>query len=162
LPRRYRIDPANLDRSYRALQHQIHPDRHAGADEAQRRVAEQASARVNEAYRTLQDPVARASYLLSLHGLDPLAETNTSLPREFLEHELERRESVAEAHERRDSSRLYQLLSEVRNDASALQSRLADHLDGEAWDEAHDCVRELKFLAKIGDDIEAALSEVEG
>ena len=117
---------------------------------------------MNEAYRTLQDPVARGNYLLSLHGLDPLSERNTSLPVEFLEHELERRESVAEAQERRDSSRLDELLREVRDDATALESRLADHLEREAWSEAHDCVRELKFLAKVGDDIEAALSEVEG
>ena len=117
---------------------------------------------MNEAYRTLRDPVARANYLLSLYGLDPLSETNTSLPREFLEHELERRETVADAHERRDSSRLDELLGEARTDAAALESRLAEHLDREAWGEAQDCVRELKFLAKIADDIEAALSEVEG
>jgi molecular chaperone HscB len=162
LPRSYRFDPDQLDRAYRALQHDIHPDRHASENETQRRLAQQASARTNEAYRTLKDPVARAQYLLSLHGLDPLAESNTALPTAFLEHELERRESVAEAHDRRDSSRLDELLSQVRLDAAALQSRLAGHLEREAWDEAHDAVRELKFLTKVGDDIEAALSEVEG
>jgi len=162
LPRRYRVDPAELDRSYRALQHEIHPDRHAASDEAQRRVAEQGSARVNEAYRTLKNPVSRGNYLLSLQGLDPLSESNTSLPLEFLEHELERRESVADAHERRDSSRLDELRREVLADAAALESRLAEQLEREAWADAQDAVRELKFLAKVGDDIEAALSEVEG
>jgi len=161
LPRSYRFDLEQLDQAYRALQHDIHPDRHATENEAQRRLAQQSSARVNEAYRALKDPVARAQYLLSLHGLDPLAESNTALPTAFLEHELERRESVAEAQDRRDSARLDELLREVRAHAAALESRLADHLARESWNEAHDAVRELKFLSKVGDDIEAALSEVE-
>jgi len=162
LPRSYRFDPEQLDQAYRALQHDIHPDRHATGNEAQRRLAQQASTRVNEAYRTLKDPIGRAQYLLSLHGLDPLAESNTALPAAFLEHELERRESVAEAQDRRDSARLDELLREVRADAATLESRLADHLARKSWNEAHDDVRELKFLSKVGDDIEAALSEVEG
>jgi molecular chaperone HscB len=162
LPRSYRFDPEQLDRAYRALQHGIHPDRHATENEAQRRLAQQASTRANEAYRTLKDPVDRAQYILSLHGLDPLAESNTALSTAFLEHELERRESVADAHDRSDVRRLDELLHEVRVDAAALESRLADHLDRESWDEAHDALRELKFLMKVGDDIEAALSEVEG
>jgi molecular chaperone HscB len=162
LPRSYRFDPAQLDQAYRALQHDIHPDRHATDTEAQRRLAQQASARVNEAYRALKDPVARAHYLLSLQGLDPLAESNTALPAAFLEHELERRESVAEAQDRRDPARLDELLREVRADAQALEAALAGHLQRQAWGEAHDAVRELRFLMKVGDDIEAALSEVEG
>jgi len=162
LPRRYRFDPEQLDRSYRALQHKIHPDRFATGEEAQRRLALQSSARVNEAYRALRDPVGRAQYLLSLRGIDALSETNTALAPAFLEHELERRESVADAQDRRDPARLDELLREVRNDAHALESTLANRLEREAWDEARDAVRELKFLAKVGDDIEAALAEVEG
>ena len=76
--------------------------------------------------------------------------------------ELERRESLAEAQDQRDSSRLDALLREARAAAAVLESRLAEHLDLERWHEAEDAVRQLKFLAKVGDDIEAALSEVEG
>src|SRR6266478_4559144 len=92
LPPRYRFDADQLDLAYRALQREIHPDRYATGDEAERRLALQSSARVNEAYRALKDPVGRAQYLLSLRGIDALAETNTALPAEFLQHELERRE----------------------------------------------------------------------
>jgi molecular chaperone HscB len=161
LPPRYRFDPDELDRAYRALQRDIHPDRFAAADEAQRRLALQSSARVNEAYRALKDPVGRAQYLLSLHGIDALAETNTVLRLEFLEHELERREAVADAHAARDAARLEQLLADVRADAAALESVLADRLDAQRWNAARDAVRELRFLAKVGDDIEAALADGE-
>jgi molecular chaperone HscB len=161
LPTRYRFDPDQLDRAYRALQRDIHPDRHAAGNDAQRRLALQSSAHVNEAYRALKDPVERAQYLLSLRGVDAQAETDTALPGEFLERELERREAVADAHKARDAARLDELLRDLRADADALERSLADALDAERWNAARDAVRELRFLAKVGDDIEAALSEVD-
>ena len=94
LPPRYRFDAARLDAAYRALQTQVHPDRFAAAGEGERRLALQSSARVNEAYRALKDPVGRAQYLLSLHGVDATSETDTALPIDFLERQLERREAV--------------------------------------------------------------------
>ena len=161
LPARYRFDPIDLDRAYRALQSEIHPDRFASAGESERRLALQSSARVNEAYRALKDPVGRAQYLLSLHDIDALAETNTSLPQEFLERELERREALADAHAARDAARLDALLRDVQSDATALESALADSLDVENWNAARDAVRELRFLSKVADDIEAALVDLE-
>jgi molecular chaperone HscB len=162
LPRRYRFDPEKLHAAYHALQREVHPDRYAAADEAERRVALQSSARVNEAYRALTDPVARAQYLLSLRGIDALAETNTALPADFLQHELERREAVAEAQTACDARGLAALQRQVRIDADALQGVLADRLDAEAWDDARDAVRELRFLTKVAGEIEAAIAEVEG
>src|SRR5690242_14071780 len=97
LPERFRVDDAALDAAYRRLQSEVHPDRYAQAGDADRRLALQASARVNEAYRTLREPVTRAEYLLSLHGIDPRDETDTRLPLEFLERQLERREQAAAA-----------------------------------------------------------------
>ena len=60
LPLRFRIDAPALQRAYRDLQRDVHPDRYAGGSDHEKRLALQASARVNEAYRTLKDPVARA------------------------------------------------------------------------------------------------------
>jgi molecular chaperone HscB len=162
LPQRYRFDPDKLDAAYRALQRMVHPDRFASAGDAERRVALQSSARVNEAYRALKDPVGRAQYLLSLRGIDALAETNTALPAEFLQRELERREAVGEAQDARDAGRLAMLLREVRSDAAVLETTLADHLEAEAWENARDAVRELRFLTKVAGDIETAIGEVEG
>ncbi len=162
LPPRYRFDPEQLDAAYRALQRAVHPDRYATAGDAERRVALQSSARVNEAYRALKDPVGRAQYLLSLRGIDALAETNTALPAEFLQRELERREAVGEAQAARDTDRLTALLREVQSDAAMLETALADRLEAEAWESARDPVRELRFLTKVAGDIEAALAEGDG
>jgi molecular chaperone HscB len=161
LPPRFRFDPARLDTAYHALQRAVHPDRHAAAGEAERRVALQSSARVNEAYQALKDPLRRAVYLLSLRGIDALAETDTALPTEFLQRELERREAMAEAQAGGDPGELADLLEHVRADVAALQGVLADHLDAEAWPAARDAVREMRFLTKVADDLEAALAEGE-
>ena len=68
LPVAYAVDAAALDRAYRDLQGQVHPDRFASASEAERRVAMQWATRANEAYRTLRNPIDRARYLLGLKG----------------------------------------------------------------------------------------------
>lgn len=162
LPARYRCDAVRLDAAYRALQTQVHPDRFAAAGEAERRLALQSSARVNEAYRALKDPVGRAQYLLSLHGVDATRETDTALPLDFLERQLERREAVDEARVARDSGRLGALLAEVRAEISALEPALAETLDArQSWEAARASVRELQFLSKLAADIDAVVGGIE-
>jgi molecular chaperone HscB len=162
LPERFRFDPAALDRAYQALQGEVHPDRFATAGETEQRLALQASARVNEGYRALKDPVARAQYLLSLHGVDALDETDTRLPVEFLERQLERREAAAQAAEGGDIAGLEQVRGEVRTEARALEGRVAALFDDNAWDRARSPVRELRFLTKVVADIDAMLAAAEG
>ena len=163
LPTRFRLDPDMLDRAYRELQNAVHPDRFAAAAETERRLALQSSARVNEAYTALKDPVTRAQYLLTLHGIDALAETDSALPVEFLERQLARREAADDAMTARDTRTLQSLLVAVRADAAGLEQRLAEMLDDEADREAARLLlREFKFLAKLGRDIDAMLGELEG
>lgn len=162
LPPRYRCDAARLDAAYRALQTEVHPDRFAAAGEAERRLALQSSARVNEAYRALRDPVGRAQYLLSLHGVDATAETDMALPLDFLERQLERREAVDDARIARDATRLEALLVEVRAEIAALEPALADTLDArQSWESARASVRELQFLSKLAADIDGAIGGIE-
>jgi molecular chaperone HscB len=162
VPERFAVDAEALERGYRALQGAIHPDRHAAANDTQQRLALQSSARVNEAYRALRDPVARAQYLLSLHGVDAMAETDSALAPEFLEQQLERREAVADALAARDATALERMLAEVRAEYGALEQRVAVLLDGEsAWDGARARVRELRFLGKLAADIDDMLGELE-
>ena len=162
LPQRFRFDPALLDRAYRDLQLAVHPDRFATGDDAQRRVALQSSARVNEAYRALKDPVTRAQYLLSLHGVDAFDETNTALPFAFLERQLERREIAETALADGDAPALEAVLADVRAEAADLEQRVSSLLDVEgAWEPARAAVRELRFLAKLAADVDAMLSAQE-
>jgi molecular chaperone HscB len=160
LPRRYALDAAALGESYRALQRDVHPDRHVAGDERSQRLALQASARVNEAYRTLASPVERARCLLELAGVDALAETDTALPIDFLERQLERREDAARAAAHGDLEALDRLAGEARAEAAALEADLRDALDvrGDAA-AAKPRVRELAFLDKLGRDLDVMLDQ---
>jgi molecular chaperone HscB len=162
LPERYRFDPDALDRAYRALQADVHPDRHATGDDARRRAALQASSRVNEAYRTLKDRVGRAEYLLQLHGIDAASATDSALPFDFLERQLERREVADQAADAGDSAALEALQAQVAGEAAATEARLAALLDDGAWADARVPARELRFLTKLFADIDAMAAELEG
>jgi molecular chaperone HscB len=162
LPERFRFDPALLDRAYHLLQGEVHPDRFAAAGETDQRLALQSSARVNEAYRALKDPVARAQYLLSLHGVEAFDETDTALPFDFLERQLERREGAAAAMDSGDARALEALQDEVRAEFRELEQRVSSLLDVEgAWDAARATVRELRFLTKLDADVDAMLAACE-
>lgn len=90
--------PVNLQalkREFLQLQAKAHPDRHTGANKSR---AEGTSALINEAYKTLQDPLLRVQYLLTLHGID-VAEDETAKidDPELLGEVLEVREMIESA-----------------------------------------------------------------
>jgi molecular chaperone HscB len=162
LPERFRLDAAALDRAYQELQSEVHPDRYATAGETEQRLALQASARVNEAYRSLKDPVARAQYLLSLHGVNAADETDTRLPLDFLERQLERREAASDAADSGDIVGLERILDEVHAEVRALEASVGSLLDEKAWESARGPVRELRFVTKVVSDIDGMLALAEG
>ena len=166
LPERFALDGAALDAAYRRLQSEVHPDRYAHGTDAERRLALQASARVNEAYRALREPVTRAEYLLTLHGIDARDETDTRLPLDFLERQLERREEAAEAASAHDARTLAAIVDGVRTEARELQAVLVQLLDERLdYGAARGVVRELRFLHKVNEDLaelDAALDEAAG
>jgi molecular chaperone HscB len=64
------MDIAALEKSFYALSRKLHPDRFAAksADEQEAALAE--SSLLNDAYRTLKEPIARTEYLLKLEGVE--------------------------------------------------------------------------------------------
>jgi molecular chaperone HscB len=68
LPRKLRIDMSDLEQRYRALSRQFHPDYFYNASAAERRQSLERSSFLNDAYRTLKNPVARIEYLLKIEG----------------------------------------------------------------------------------------------
>jgi len=162
LPATFRIDTDALDKAYRALQGEVHPDRHAGGSDVDRRLAMQSSTLVNEAYQALKDPVERARYLLALRGVDAFDETDTKLSLDFLEAQLDRREQAAQAADVDDVEALDAILAEVRSEIDERQHKLERLLDDDAAvDRAKAAVRELRFLAKVAEDVDAMLASLD-
>ena len=63
------IDLAALEKTFYAQSRKLHPDRFAAKPLAEQQAALAASSQLNDAYRTLRDPILRTEYLLSLQGI---------------------------------------------------------------------------------------------
>jgi molecular chaperone HscB len=70
LPAHLVIDLAALEKSFYALSRRLHPDRFTAKSGDEQAAALAESSRLNDAYRTLKDPIARTEYLLKLEGVE--------------------------------------------------------------------------------------------
>lgn len=83
------VDEADLQKRFYERSRQLHPDRFARASAAERADSLQASSLLNDAYRTLRDPLQRAEYVLTRHGFDIGEQRSTNVPPELLEEVFE-------------------------------------------------------------------------
>jgi molecular chaperone HscB len=70
LPQHLNLDVVALERQFYALSRRLHPDRFAGKTAFEQEAALTASSHLNDAYRTLKDPILRTQYLLKLQGVE--------------------------------------------------------------------------------------------
>src|SRR5271167_4543776 len=70
LPRKLTLDVVALEKQFYVLSRKLHPDRFAGKTVAEQEAALKQSSLLNDAYRTLKDPIARTEYLLKLEGAE--------------------------------------------------------------------------------------------
>jgi len=167
LPVDYRVDLARLSDRYRTLQRALHPDRYAVAGEREKRLSMQASIRVNEAFRTLKDPLERARYLLSLQTGNSGSESETSRDMAFLMEQMELREALAEVKGRPDPGAavaviLDRLVGQARELVTALEERFQAP-SAEDLDEIRELIRKLQFVAKCrleAENLEGELDEL--
>jgi molecular chaperone HscB len=102
LPRRLTLDPAELEQRFRTLSRQFHPDYFYNATPAERRASLERSSYLNDAYRTLKQPIARVEYLLQLEGFAP-AESGNKVPPALLEEVFALNEELDEIRDLRAS-----------------------------------------------------------
>ena len=154
LPERFALDLAALDATWKQLQGAAHPDRFATGTAAAQRVAMQWAVRINEAYRRLKDPLSRAAYLCSLHGVDLQAEDNTAMPAAFLMQQMEWRDALSEAA---SLDAVDALAEEVGAARGATLESLRAAIDDAAsvdWRAVAGTVRGLMFVDKFMSDID--------
>jgi molecular chaperone HscB len=144
LPRQLNIDMSVLEQRFRDLSRQYHPDYFYNAPPKERLAALEKSSHLNDAYRTLRNPVSRIEYLLKLEGL-PLASPNVGadlragqpkVPPSLLEEVFALNEELDEIRDLRESG----------GDAEQLRERLASAREPiEQKRDAHE--RELQALS---------------
>jgi molecular chaperone HscB len=133
LPREFTIDRAELERRFRERSRQLHPDRFAKAEPRERRLSLERATRLNDAHRVLKDWRLRAAYLLKLAGQDVFGEGRTFHDPEFLEEQLEWRESLGLARADGDQAALQGIAARARFRLTALEAEVAALFLDQAW-----------------------------
>ncbi len=70
LPRKLHVDVALLEKEFYQLSRKLHPDLYSGADQREQLWSLEQSSQLNDAYRTLKDPIKRTEYVLRLEGVE--------------------------------------------------------------------------------------------
>ncbi len=121
LPRKLSLDPQDLERRFRDLSRKFHPDFFYNATPAERLASLERSSYLNDAYRTLRNPVSRVEHLLAIEGLRAVTseEGSAKVPPSLLEEVFALNEELDEIRELResgaDATRLGERLAVARN-----------------------------------------------
>lgn len=158
LEREYGISRDGLETAYLDLSRRFHPDRFASGETHVRRVAMEHASLINEAYRTLRDPIRRAEYLVRLAGVDlDSSDPSSGAPRPdqaFLLDMLERRERLDSLRANPDA--LDALRDEVEVEAEAALDRAITALETADVAAAAFALMSRRYLARYLDEVEAA------
>ena len=96
-----RLTRSRSKSEFHKLSWKLHPDNFMRATEHERNLSLERSSQLNDAYRTLRDPLARIEYLLLRLGLRKEGATKQQAPPELLEEVFEFNESLDELREAR-------------------------------------------------------------
>lgn len=144
IPRKLWIEMGELEKKFLQLSWKLHPDNYVNASAEEREISLKRSSELNDAYRTLREPVARVEYLLAIEGTRVEGKNKQQAPPELLEEVFELNESLDELREAKagsgDTTALKQRLEAAQEN---FQEKL-EEVDGELqvvakeWDAAVD------------------------
>jgi len=159
MPRKLWIEMGGLEQKFLQLSWKLHPDNFVNATEKEREFSLKRSSELNDAYRTLRDPIARVEYLLAIEGERKDGEKKQQAPPELLEEVFELNESLDELREAKVAGTD---LSELKARLEAAEKKFQEKLyevDGEMqtaareWDAAlqADHATRKKIMARLNE-----------
>ena len=158
LPQKLDIDEADLQKRFYQLSRKWHPDLSARKTVTEQKEAEEATATLNDAYRTLKDSVRRAEYVLSSKGL---AVAHQSAPPDLLEEVFELNMALEEIRAGDDSARP-QLVEAQKRFASMLSESDAQlHAEFRVYEESHASLGRMRSILNRRNYIRNLLRDVD-
>ncbi len=159
VPRKLWIEMSELEQKFLQMSWKLHPDNFVNATEQERELSLKRSSELNDAYRTLRDPIARVEYLLGIEGERKEGEKKQQAPPELLEEVFELNESLEELREARASGQdLTGLQARLETAEKSFQEKLGE-VDAELqsaareWDAALtvDSAARKKVMARLNE-----------
>lgn len=158
LPAALDLDAGALDKAYFAQQRRWHPDRFVARPAEERARASSEAAAVNDAYRTLKDPLARAVYLAGLNGVEMPADGKTIDDPELLMEAMEARE---ELHEASTMQTIDGLAAKARGDMESALAGLPSLFLANDRPAIRKALVRLRYLDKFAEEARARRTNVE-
>lgn len=138
MPRKLWIEPVALEQKFLQLSWKLHPDNFVNSTEQERAISLKRSSELNDAYRTLRDPVARVEYLLAVEGTRKNGENKQQAPPELLEEVFELNESLDELREAKASGNSTVTLKQRLDAAEKSFEEKLHEVDGQLQTAAHE------------------------
>lgn len=138
VPRQLALDPKDFEKRFYALSRQLHPDLFSRKKAREQEYALEGSAVLNDAFRTLKDPIARALYVLRQEGFDIAEQGTKDVPPELLEEVFELNMAIEELREGDEDARAQLESAKLRFEG------MRDEIDGKMrekfaqWDSTHE------------------------
>ena len=163
IPRSLNLSLDALQQRYYELSRQLHPDRFMQKPEAERQRALDMSSALNDAYRTLKDPVKRAQYLLGLEGFDIGEQRSKDVPPELLEEVFELNMALEEMRGGDDSARpqLEQAEKNFTNMLAETDQQLQSFFEQYDKSKSQDVLSQIRNVLNRRKYIQNLVSEVE-
>jgi len=130
LHRRLQVDLRDLEQRFRMLSRQFHPDYYYNASSTERLASLERASYLNDAFRTLRDPVERLEYLLKLEGFAPkeARQSFEKAPADLLEKVFELNEELEAIPEMRaGGARPEDIEARLARAREPIESSLAEH-----------------------------------
>ena len=144
------IDDSILKESYQREIARFHPDRFASKTDSEKLQALQNTSLLNTAFESIKSPLNRASYLLTLEGIDAFDERDTSMDHDFLISQIELREELELLKLKQNADDLEDYLDKVEEQIQSKIDLISDAFkEDKDHTEIKKDVRELKFYEQL-------------
>ncbi|KAJ8712696.1 hypothetical protein PYW08_008000 [Mythimna loreyi] len=148
----YDLDETELAKKYKELQKYLHPDKFANREQKEQEISEKYSSLVNEAYKTLLEPLARGIYMLNLRGKD--IPEKTEVDQEFLMKIMEKNEEVESAETEKE---IMKLNEENKAQIKSLQEQVSKAFFDGDMQRVIKLLGVLKYYTSIDAQIQASI-----
>ncbi len=130
LKRKLQLDVAALERQFHQLSWKLHPDNFHRASTYEQELSLEKTATLNDAYRTLRDPVARVEYLLGQEGVRREGEIKQQAPPDLLAEVFELNEYLEELRAAKRSGGDAREMEELRHRLQQARESFQEKMDG--------------------------------
>lgn len=154
LPVQLPVDSTQLALHYQQLQRQYHPDNFATANDSEKSAVVQKSAKINDGYQTLKNPIKAAEYFLSLQGFDIAAEQSIIHDADFLMEQFSLRERLDDIENQANFTLLDDFHAEIIEREKTVYNQLLALIAKQDWQTALNQLYKIRYLTRLIEQIE--------